>query len=138
MLTTQADGQKAITKAHHEHVVLRVELVDMGSTLMSTRVSELERQRDELHEESAEVSEQKLRDHLKSALKLSTEKERELVRKEWKQLKGARYSMFEQFPKAVADKRRKLVKSMKDDRDKGKRAWLVYDTLYVDGQPVRE
>ncbi|KAH3853515.1 hypothetical protein DPMN_096040 [Dreissena polymorpha] len=72
----------------------------MGSTLMSTRVSELERQRDKLYEEvtylqsqslrnnliftnipednltgneSAEVSEQKLRDHLKSALKLSTE-----------------------------------------------------------------
>ncbi|KAH3747225.1 hypothetical protein DPMN_181647 [Dreissena polymorpha] len=58
--------------------------------------------------------------------------------KEWKQLKGTRYSMFKQFPKAVADKRRKLVKLMKDARDNGKRAWLVYDTLYVDDQPVRE
>ncbi len=63
--------------------------------------------------------------------------DRERVRKEWKQLKGTNYSMFEQFPKAVSDKRRKLVKHIKEARDQGKRAWLVYDTLYVDGLPVR-
>ena len=46
--------------------------------------------------------------------------------------------MYEQFPREVTDKRRKLVKKMKEARDQGKRAWIVYDTLYVDGRPVRD
>ena len=187
-------------KATEERVIRledRVELVDMGSTLMSTRVSDLERQRDELHaevtylqsqsmrnnliftnipednstgNEPAEVSERKLREHIQSALKLSRDmvdsirfervhrspgqpipgkirnvvakftffQDRERVRREWKELKGTNFSMFEQFPKAVSDKRRKLVRQMKDAREQGKRAWLVYDTLYVDGKPVRD
>jgi hypothetical protein len=36
------------------------------------------------------------------------------------------------------DKRRGLVKKMKDARDAGKKAWIVYHTLYVDGRPVRD
>ena len=63
--------------------------------------------------------------------------DREMVRKQWKQLKGTNYQMFEQFPKEVGDKRRKLVKKMKDALNEGKRAWLAYDTLYIDGVPVK-
>ena len=64
--------------------------------------------------------------------------DRERVRREWKHLRGTNFYMYEQFPREVTDKRRKLVKKMKEARDQGKRAWIVYDTLYVDGRPVRD
>lgn len=65
-------------------------------------------------------------------------KDRELVRKQWRNLQGTGYFMFEQFPKEVSDKRRKLVSKMKEARDKGKKAWIAYDTLYIEGKPVRD
>ena len=46
--------------------------------------------------------------------------------------------MNEQFPREVADKRRRLVPKMKEARQQGKSAWLSYDTLYVDGRVVRD
>lgn len=64
-------------------------------------------------------------------------KDRELVRREWKQLAGSGCQMYEQFPPEVMDKRRRLVPKMKDARKEGKRAWIIFDTLYVDGKPVR-
>ena len=44
--------------------------------------------------------------------------------------------MNEQFPKEVADKRRRLVPKTKEARQQDKSAWLSYDTLYVDGRAV--
>jgi len=64
-------------------------------------------------------------------------KERELVRKLWKQLDGSVYRVFEQFPQEVIEKRRKLVPQMKEARRLGKRAYLAYDTLYINGTAVR-
>lgn len=175
----------------------RVDSVDMSTALLSSRMADLEKKRDELQDdltymkaqsmrnnlvftnipeevgteiETAEVSEKKLRQHLQSALKIAKEtaetirfervhrtpghrlqgktrnmvakfsffQDRELVRRQWKELRGTNFHMFEQFPKEVSDKRRKLVKKMKEARDAGKRAWIVYDTLYVDGKPVTE
>ncbi|KAH3772640.1 hypothetical protein DPMN_173981 [Dreissena polymorpha] len=46
--------------------------------------------------------------------------------------------MFEQFPPEVLEKRRKLVPKMKDAKKEGKRYWIVYDTIYVDGKPVKQ
>ena len=65
-------------------------------------------------------------------------KERELVRKQGKALKGSRFFVNEQFPREVADKRRRLVSKMKEARQQGKSAWLSYDTLYVDTRAVRD
>jgi len=64
-------------------------------------------------------------------------KDREMVRKRWKELDGTAYRVFEQFPPKVMAKRRQLVVKMKEARRLGKRAYLAYDTLYVDGTPVR-
>ncbi|XP_052766903.1 uncharacterized protein LOC128207802 [Mya arenaria] len=64
-------------------------------------------------------------------------KDREVVRREWKHLAGTGCQMYEQFPPEVLDKRRRLVPMMKDARKEGKRAWIAYDTLYVDGEQVR-
>lgn len=64
-------------------------------------------------------------------------KEKELIRRQWKVLE-APYYVSEQFPKDVIEKRKKLLPKMKDARKAGKKAWLAYDTLYVDGKPVKD
>lgn len=64
-------------------------------------------------------------------------KEREMVRKQWKTLQGTEYYFTEQFPKEVNQKRRKLLPQLKEAKKAGKRAWLAYDTLYIDGKPVK-
>jgi hypothetical protein len=74
----------------------------------------------------------------KLVAKFSLFKERELVRKQWKALEGTPYYVNEQFPKEVIDKRRKLVPKMKDARREGKTAWIAYDTLYINGKPVKD
>ena len=65
-------------------------------------------------------------------------KDRETVRKQWKELNGTNFNVFEQFPPEVVNKRRKLVPRMKEARRQCKRSWIVYDTLYVDGKAVKE
>lgn len=64
-------------------------------------------------------------------------KDREMVRKQWKELEGSVFRVFEQFPQDVIQKRRKLVPQMKEARRQGKRAYLAYDTLYINGKAVR-
>ncbi|XP_060556293.1 uncharacterized protein LOC132716967 [Ruditapes philippinarum] len=61
-------------------------------------------------------------------------KERELVRKSGVALKGTNCYVNEQFPKEVIDKRRELLPKLKEARQKGNKAWLSYDTLYIDGK----
>ena len=65
-------------------------------------------------------------------------KDREAVRRQWKHLSGTGFNVFEQFPPEVVAKRRKLLPKMREARDQGKRAWIAFDTLYVDGRPVRD
>ncbi|WAR17435.1 hypothetical protein MAR_032029 [Mya arenaria] len=98
-------------------------------------------------------TEVKVRDFLKDRLKIAQElaantrtrnivckftdfKDREAVRKQGFLLKGSRQFISEQFPPEIMDIRRKLVPKLKEAKKDGKRAWLVYDTLYVDGKPV--
>ncbi|XP_052281151.1 uncharacterized protein LOC127878663 [Dreissena polymorpha] len=70
--------------------------------------------------------------------KFSFFKDKEIVRRQWKHLNGTGFNVFEQFPPEVVAKRRKLLPKMKEERAKGKRSWIAYDTLYVDGRPVRD
>lgn len=65
-------------------------------------------------------------------------KDREFVRKQWKELRGTTFHMYEQYPPEVIAKRRKLIPRMKAAREQGKSSWIAYDTLYVDGRPVRD
>ena len=64
-------------------------------------------------------------------------RDRETVRRSSSALKGTGFYINEQFPKDVADKRRALQSQMRSARSAGKRAWISFDTLYVDGVPVR-
>ena len=63
--------------------------------------------------------------------------EREMVRRQRINLEGTAYFLHEQFPQEVIDKRRKLLPKMKDAQKDGKRAWISYDSLYIDGKLVK-
>jgi len=63
-------------------------------------------------------------------------KDRETVRRQWPELQGTNFSVFEQFPPEVVEKRRRLQPKLKEAKREGKRAWIAYDTLYVDGRAV--
>ncbi|KAH3695372.1 hypothetical protein DPMN_082829 [Dreissena polymorpha] len=69
--------------------------------------------------------------------KFSFFKDKEIVRRQLKHLNWTGFNVFEQFPPEVVAKRMKLLPKMKKERAKGKRSWIAYDTMYVDGRPVR-
>ena len=64
--------------------------------------------------------------------------DRETVRRARTNLKGTNCFINEQFPKDIADRRKQLYPKMRQAIRDGKRAWLSYDTLYIDGRPVRD
>ena len=64
--------------------------------------------------------------------------DRETVRKLSSKLKGTSFYINEQFPIEVNEKRRKLVPKMNAAKRDGKRAWISYDTLYIDGVAVKD
>lgn len=70
--------------------------------------------------------------------KFSSFKDREMIRRAKGKLKGTNYFIYEQFPKNIADRRKSLIPKLKQALRDGKKAWLSYDTLYVDGRPVRD
>ena len=76
--------------------------------------------------------------HRQIIAKFTLFKEREFVRKQWKSLSDSPHYVNEQFPKEVAEKRRKLLPKMKKARRDGDKAWLAYDTLYVNGRAVKD
>ena len=63
--------------------------------------------------------------------------DREKVRGNSKNFKGTQFYVSEQFPPEVAAKRRRIFRKVKE-RLAGRKAWVSYDTLYVDGKPVRD
>ncbi|KAH3862838.1 hypothetical protein DPMN_025813 [Dreissena polymorpha] len=59
------------------------------------------------------------------------------MRRQWKHINRTGFNVFTQFPPEVVVTCRKLITELKTERVKGKRSWIAYDTLYVDGRPVR-
>lgn len=53
-------------------------------------------------------------------------------------LKGSHYSMFEQFPREIVDRRRVLVPIMKTHKARKAKTRLVVDKLYIDNQLFRD
>lgn len=175
----------------------KVEAADIGVGEVSSRVHDLERQRQQLSDdvnylkaqsmrnnlifsgipednstgsETPAVTERKLRDFLHEKMKIAREtvdalrlervhrmpsqpiagrvrnvvarfaffKDREAVRQQWPELKGTQFYVNEQFPPEVQARRARLFPKVKAAKREGKRAWISYDTLYVDGKPVRD
>lgn len=65
-------------------------------------------------------------------------KHREIVRRARTILKGTGFLINEQFPKEIADRHRQLLPKMRQATRDGKSAWISYDTLYIEGRPIRD
>ncbi|XP_052233227.1 uncharacterized protein LOC127846089 [Dreissena polymorpha] len=127
---------------------------DIAVAHVSSRIDDLERERNSLREDLTNSKEtmasikfervhrspgEQTRGKARSIIiKFAFLKDKESVRREWKQLTGTNYNVWEQFPPEVVAKRRQLLPKMKEARSNGKRSWISYDTLYVDGRPVRD
>ena len=63
-------------------------------------------------------------------------KDHEMVRKAASKLKDKpEYTISQQFPEEIVERRRRLYPKMKELQRKGQRATLVYDRLFVNGHP---
>ena len=69
--------------------------------------------------------------------KFASFKDREYVHKQWKTLQGTKFFVTEQFPQEIISKRRRLIPKLKEYKKEGKRTWISYDTLSVEGKPVK-
>ena len=70
--------------------------------------------------------------------KFSLFADRELIRKRKFKLDKSTYYIHEQFPPEIVAKRRRLVQKLRDAKKEGKSAWISYDSLYVEGKPVKD
>lgn len=70
--------------------------------------------------------------------KFSLFKDREEVRRSRFKLRQTGHFINEQYPKEISDRRRRLVPKMKAAIRDGKRSWISYDKLYVNGRLVRD
>lgn len=64
-------------------------------------------------------------------------KDKELVKGRGKELKGTTFGLNDQFPKEIQERRKLLYPILKDSRKNNKRAYLIVDKLYIDGQLYR-
>ncbi|KAI2654673.1 hypothetical protein H4Q32_011448 [Labeo rohita] len=65
-------------------------------------------------------------------------KHKELVQKQGRQLKGTNYGLNEQYPKDILLHRKQLFPIRKQKINEGKKAIIIVDKLYIDGQLYRD
>lgn len=65
-------------------------------------------------------------------------KDREMIRRQRVNLDKTDFFMHEQFPPEIAARRKALIPTLKAAQKQGRKSWIAYDTLYVDGLPVRD
>ncbi|CAB4006722.1 unc-13-like C [Paramuricea clavata] len=61
-------------------------------------------------------------------------KDKELIWKNSKKLKGTKIGISEQYPKEIAEERKKLYPIMKEARQNGSKAVMIRDKLYINDQ----
>ena len=63
--------------------------------------------------------------------------DKEFIRKSAHLLKGTKFGIAEQFPKEIAETRRKLYPIMKKAKEDGSAVKLIKDKLFINGQRYR-
>ncbi|XP_053400069.1 uncharacterized protein LOC123559158 isoform X1 [Mercenaria mercenaria] len=66
--------------------------------------------------------------------KFESYEDKESVRKSAPNLKGTDFGVSPQYPKEILEKRRSLVPIMKEAKSKGRKAYISWEKLYIDGQ----
>ena len=64
-------------------------------------------------------------------------KDREIVKQKRTELRDTNQFVNEQFPPEIVAKRIRLLPHLKQAKAEKKNAWIAYDTLYIDGKPVK-
>lgn len=65
-------------------------------------------------------------------------KHKEYIKKQGKELRGTHYGINDQFPREILERRKALFPLRKQFLEKGKRAVISVDKLFVDGQLYRD
>ena len=66
--------------------------------------------------------------------KFTFHRDKEFVLSKAKNLRGTDFGIARDFPKEIVDERRRLVPFLKDAKENGQVAKLIYDKLYINGQ----
>lgn len=61
-------------------------------------------------------------------------KQKELVQRQGRQLKGTSYGLYEEYPKEILERRKHLFPIQKQMMKEGKKATITVDKLYINGQ----
>lgn len=64
-------------------------------------------------------------------------KQKELVRSRGRELKGTSFGLNEQYPHEINERRKVLYPILKENRQNNRRASIIVDKLYIDGQLFR-
>lgn len=70
--------------------------------------------------------------------KFTVFKDRETVRRLRVKLNDTQFYINEQFPREIVEKRKLLFPKLKAAKRENKKAWIVYDKLYIDGKMVND
>ena len=65
-------------------------------------------------------------------------KHKELIKSRGRELRGTGYGLNDQFPREIQERRKKLLPVLKLQREKGRKAALSVDKLYIDGKLFRD
>ncbi|CAB1312304.1 unnamed protein product, partial [Coregonus sp. 'balchen'] len=57
-----------------------------------------------------------------------------LIKSRGRELKGSKFGLNDQFPREINERRKKLYPVQRQQRERGKRAFLIVDILFIDGQ----
>lgn len=71
-------------------------------------------------------------------VKVEHYKHKELIKSRGKELRGTHYGLNDQFPREINERRKVLYPIFKQHRQNNKRANLVVDKLYTEGQLHRD
>jgi len=69
--------------------------------------------------------------------KFTFHRDKEFVLSKAKNLRGTDFAIARDFPEEIVDKRRRLVPFLKDTKENGQDAKLIYNKLYINGQRFR-
>jgi hypothetical protein len=62
----------------------------------------------------------------------------ELIKSRGREFKGTKFVLNDQFPREINEHRKRLYPVQRQQREKGKRAFLIVDKLFIDGQLFRD
>lgn len=64
--------------------------------------------------------------------------QKELIKSRGRELKGTKFGLNDQFPREINERRKRLYPVQRQQRKDGRRAFIIVDKLFIDGQLFRD